>query len=81
MSSLKKFQIITQLSDQYGITVKSVQKLNKILEEMGILKHYANGWLTTTKGFVYSIFSSQTFNCDLWRENIVEAIAEHLKKR
>ncbi len=81
MSSLRKFEIINQVASKYGIGIKSVQKLNKILEEMGIIEHCGKGWLTTTKGLIYSIYSSQTINDDLWRENITEAIVEHLKKK
>ena len=81
MPSLKKGDIVGILNNKYGISIKSVQKLNKILEEMGILVHYGNGWGTTKKGLIYSIYSSQGLNADLWRENIVEAIVEYLKNK
>ena len=81
MASLKKFEIINHLNKDYGITITSVQKLNKLLEEMGILKHCGNGWLTTAKGLIHSIYSTtQVINGDLWHESIVKAIADHLKK-
>ena len=81
MASLRKFEIINALKVKYGITIKSVQQLNKILEEMGILHHYGNGWATTQNGLPFSIYSSQVFNADLWRENIVEAIAKYVKSK
>lgn len=79
--SLKKFEIINRLQQEYGITVKSVQELNKILEKMNLLKHLANGWETTKEGLKYSIYHSQGLNADLWHDNIVQAIALYLKKK
>lgn len=81
MASLRKFEIINALNSKYGITIKSVQRLNKILEEMGILHHYGNGWSTTQKGLPFSIYSSQVINADLWRETIVDAIAQYIKSK
>lgn len=82
MASLKKFQIIEQLFEKHGIRVKSTQQLNKILVEMGIHVKDGNAWRTTAKGFPFSIYSStQVVNCDLWREQIVDAIAAFLKNK
>lgn len=82
MAPLKKFQILQSLKVKYGITISSVQKLNKLLEETGILKHYGNGWATTKKGLPFSIYSStQVFNGDLWHGTIVDAVAKHLKNK
>ena len=81
MASLRKFEILSLLSQNYGINIKSVQKLNKLLEEMGVLKHYGNGWLTTAKGLTFSVYSSQGMNADLWRESIVEEIAKYVDSR
>lgn len=81
MASLRKFEILSALNSKYGVSIKSVQQLNKLLEEMGILKHCGNGWLTTPKGLVHSIYSStQVINGDLWHETIVDAIAKYLKR-
>lgn len=82
MSSLRKFEIISELKSKYGISIKSVQALNKLLEEMGILKHCGNVWLTTTKGLIHSIYSStQVINGDLWHETIVKEIANFIGQK
>ncbi len=49
---------------------------------MGILEHCGNGWLTTTKGLLHSIYNTtQIINGDLWRETIVEEIAKFIKQK
>ena len=82
MASLKKFQIIAKLLSDHGITVKSTQQLNKILAEMGLIVKDGGFWRTTAKGLPFSIYSStQVLNGDLWREQIVDAIATFLKSK
>ncbi len=81
MASLRKFEIINELKNQYGISISSVQKLNKILEAMGMHRRFGNGWGTTQKGMTYSIYRSPGFNQDLWRETIVPAIAQHIRSK
>lgn len=80
--SLKKFQILEILNSKHGISITSVQKLNKLLEEMGILKRLGNGWMTTQKGLQFSIYSTkQALNGDLWHEALVDAIAKYVKDK
>lgn len=81
MTSLKKIQIIKELGKNYSISIKNVHQLNLILEEMGILKHFANGWATTDKGLKFSIYISKGLNDDLWKECIVKEIMEYLTKK
>lgn len=40
---LYKREIVKKLQDM-GLDVKSVNALNKIMEKMGLLIHYGNGW-------------------------------------
>lgn len=80
MASLNKRGIIAELS-KYGINIKSVQQLNKILSEMGILDKIGSFWHTTEKGLPFSIYrTTQVLNGDLWHETIVKVIAKHLGK-
>ena len=81
MASLKKVEIIWKLAKEHGIIIKDSHALNKIMEEMGILIHYGNGWVTSKKGVGFSIFRGPTLNCNLWREHVVEAIAAYLKEK
>ncbi len=77
--SVEKVEIVASLRNR-GFLVKSVRELNKILEQMGILHHYGNGWGTTSKGMQFSIFRSPGLNDRYWQEKIIDAIAEYLKK-
>ena len=43
---LYKIEIVKKLQDM-GFDVKSVNALNKLMEKMGLLVHYGNGWGTT----------------------------------
>lgn len=82
MASIRKRQVIKELSSKYGITVKSVQKLNQILQEMGIIQRRGDIWLTTQKGLEHSIFSNtQVINADLWHESLVDEVAKFLKSK
>ena len=55
MGDLYKREIVEKLQ-KLGYNVKSVNALNKIMEQMGLLVHYANGWGTTDKGAKFSSF-------------------------
>lgn len=81
MSSLKKYQIIQELNKKYGIIIKSVHELNIILEEMGIQKHFGNGWGITDKGIHFTIYNCRVLNANLWREKIVPEIAKYLSNK
>ena len=52
---LYKREIVEKLQNM-GFAVKSVNALNKIMEKMGLLIHYANGWGTTDKGAKFSMW-------------------------
>lgn len=78
--SITKRGIVASLQRR-GLSVKSVQQLNKLLEAMGILVHYGNGWGTTKAGLQYSIYHSQGLNSDLWHETLIDAVEAFLKDK
>ena len=60
--------------------VKSVNALNKIMEKMGLLVHYANGWATTEKGEKFSMWHKGVFNSDSWHPELIDEIIKFLNK-
>lgn len=54
MGDLYKREIVEKLQ-KMGYNVKSVNVLNKIMEKMGLLVHYGNGWGTTDQGVKFSM--------------------------
>lgn len=52
---LYKREVVKKLQDM-GLDVKSVNALNKIMEKMGLLIHYGNGWGTTDAGAKFSMW-------------------------
>lgn len=75
---LYKIEIVKRLRDK-GFDVKSVNALHKIMEKMGLLIHYGNGWGTTDKGAPFSAFHKGVLNCEAWHPEIVDEIAKFLK--
>lgn len=51
---LYKREIVNKSQDM-ELDVKSVNTLNKIMEKMGLLIHYVNGWGTTDAGAKFSM--------------------------
>ena len=57
---LYKREIVNKSQDM-ELDVKSVNTLNKIMEKMGLLIHYVNGWGTTDAGAKFSmLYNSMT---------------------
>ncbi|MDE7082542.1 MAG: hypothetical protein K2O89_02405 [Clostridia bacterium] len=77
---LYKRDIVKEIQNK-GFDVKSVNALNKIMEKMGLLVHYANGWLTTDEGAKFSIFGNRALNESAWHPEIVDAIVNFLTKK
>lgn len=77
---LYKIEIVKTLQNK-GFNVKSVNALNKIMEKMGLLIHYSNGWMTTDKGARFSMWHKDVLNSDAWHPEIIEEIAKFLKKK
>ena len=79
--SLRPFEVIEELQKQFGISIKSVQQLNKLLQEMGLQVKELGYWRLTDLGEKYNVFSRQVVRPDLWKNEVVPLIAEYLKKK
>ena len=55
--------------------------LNKIMEKMGLLIHYGNGWGTTDAGAKFSMWHKGVLNSDAWHPELVNEVAKFLKKK
>ena len=64
-----------------GLDVISVNALNKIMEKMGLLIHYGNGWGTTDAGAKFSMWDKGVLNSDSWHPELVDEIAKFLKDK
>lgn len=60
---LYKIEIVKKLQNM-GFDVKSVNALNKIMEKMGLLIHYGNGWGTTDAGAKFSMWANCQVKCN-----------------
>jgi hypothetical protein len=78
LGDLYKREIVDKLQKQ-GYNVKSVNALNKIMEKMGLLIHYGNGWGTTDKGAKFSMWHKGVLNSDSWHPELVDEIIKYLK--
>jgi hypothetical protein len=79
LGDLYKDEIVKKLVEK-GFEIKNVHGLNLIMEEMGLLKHCGNRWLTTEIAVKYTIYRGRTFDVNAWHSEIVDIIAEYLKK-
>lgn len=77
---LYKREIVKILQDR-GYDVKSVNALNKIMEKMGLLIKYANGWGTTDKGAKFSMWHKGVINSDAWHPEIIDEIINFFKNK
>ena len=77
---LYKREIVHMLQNM-GFDVKSVNALNKIMEKMGLLVHYGNGWGTTDLGAKFSMWHKGVINSDAWHPALVDEIAKFLKNK
>lgn len=80
MGDLYKREIVRKLQDM-GFNVKSVNALNKIMEKMGLLVHYGNGWGTTDKGAKFSMWHKGVLNSDAWHPKLVDEIIKYLNNK
>ena len=74
---LLKREIVNILKNM-GFNVKSVNALNKIMEKMGLLIRYGNGWTTTDKGAKFSMWHKGVLNSDSWHPELVDEIIKYL---
>ena len=77
LGDLKKREIVQKLQEA-GCDVKSVNALNKIMEEMGLLNRCANKWVTTDYGASFSLCNKSVLNSDVWLPELVEEIINYL---
>ena len=77
---LAKREIVHMLQNM-GFDVKSVNALNKIMEKMGLLVRYDNGWGTTDLGAKFSMWHKEVFNSDAWHPELVDEIVKFLKNK
>ena len=77
---LYKREIVHMLQNM-GFDVKSVNALNKIMEKMGLLVHYGNGWGTTDLGAKFSMWQKGVINSDAWHPELVDEIVKFLKNK
>lgn len=75
---LNKVEIVQKLQS-LGFDVKSVNALNKIMEKMGLLIHYGNGWGTSNKGAKFSMWHKDVLNSNAWHPEVVDEIVKFLK--
>lgn len=47
-----------------GVDIKSVNAINKIIEKMGLLINYGNGWCTTDVGAKFLMCHKGVLNSD-----------------
>ena len=76
---LLKREIVQILKDQ-GFDVKSVNALNKIMEAMGLQKHYGNVWSPTIKGAKFTPFKN-VLSPEAWHPELVPEIIKYLKNK
>ena len=77
---LYKIEIVKEIQKR-GYDVKSVNALNKIMEQMGLLVHYGNGWGTTDKGAKFSMWHKGVLNSDAWHPELIDEIVKFLRKK
>ena len=76
---LYKHEVVNCLKER-GYPVKSVHKLNLVLEEMGLQKHYGNHWLTTEEGAKFTIYKGRGYDADGWHPEIIDAVCVYLDR-
>ncbi len=77
---LYKREIVKEIQKR-GFDVKSVNALNKIMEKMGLLVHYVNGWATTEEGSKFSMWHKGVLNSDAWHPELIDAVINFLIKK
>ena len=77
---LFKREIVKMLQGR-GFDVKSVNALNKVMEKMGLIVRYGNGWGTTDLGAKFSMWHKGVINSDVWHPELVDEIAKFLKTK
>ena len=66
--------------NKLGYKIKNVHELNLIMEEMGLIEHVGNSWLTTDKGLEYSMIKVRAYDVKEWHASLIRAVSEFLWK-
>ncbi len=75
---LYKSEVVQKLQSR-GFDIDSVQKLNLIMESMGLQEHYGNHWLPTEAGVKYTIYRGPVYDPSAWHPSLVDAVADYLR--
>lgn len=78
MNSFRTHDLRDFLNEVSGINIRSVQEMNKILEEMGLQKHEYGHWHLTDLGEKYSIYKSCVARPDDWKPEIFNLVLNYL---
>lgn len=77
---LHKYEVVEKLNEM-GCHIKSVNTLNKTLEQMGILIHIGSDWKTTEKGSKFTPLGVQVINADAWHPSIVTEVFKFVSNK
>lgn len=80
VSNYQNFEVVAALRKYHNIDLGSVQKLNKLLCEMGIIEKIYGDWRLTEFGRDnFSVYNDCSCRPDRWHKNVVDAIASYIK--
>lgn len=78
VNNYSNHEVLVALKKYHNIDLGSVQKLNKLLCEMGIIEKRYGEWSLTVYGRdSFSIYNDCSCRPDRWHKNIVDAIAAY----
>lgn len=73
-------EIVKALKQYHNIDFVSVQRLNKVLEGMGVIERSNGRWLLTEYGRVrFTELNDCVYSPTLWNKGIVDAVASYCK--
>ena len=78
MNSYRTHDLREFLNHVSGINIRSVQEMNKILEEMGLQKHEYGHWVLTDLGKKYSVYQNYVARPDDWKPEIFNLVLDYL---
>ena len=76
---LRNFEVLEMLNKKYGIKIESVQKLNKIYNQLGLIEKKGNDWIQTDLGMTFCPSKVKFYRANEWKETIVDYLASHLR--
>lgn len=76
---LKNDEVIARL-EKKGIMIRSIQKLNKIMCCLGLIKKVNGLWTQTSKGMEFSPYKTNVLPANEWNEDVVDYISENYEE-